>query len=275
MELERHREEFRKLGLGVAAISYDSPAVLKSFAERRGIAYPLLSDPASKIIRDFGILNETMTKNSMAYGVPHPVTYLVDPKGVVKERFFEQDYRERVTAADILVRQFGQKVSALVAEKETPRLKLSMSSSSAVVRGGHRIALVLEVEIRRGLKLYAPGSQEYHGIDWRIDKSDAWAIHDFAYPPSRKTQVPGLPDPAPVYSGKIRLVREITIGQAQRVKPALNQARELVVSGAFHYQACNDRECFLPDTLPLEWRLRFEDHDSERAPPELRRQAPR
>ena len=40
-------EGFKKRGLGVAALSYDSPEVLKDFASRRHITYPLLSDPES------------------------------------------------------------------------------------------------------------------------------------------------------------------------------------------------------------------------------------
>ena len=36
MELQSNLEKIRAEGLGVAAISYDSVAVLKSFAERRG-----------------------------------------------------------------------------------------------------------------------------------------------------------------------------------------------------------------------------------------------
>ena len=49
MELQSNLEKIRAQGLGVAAISYDSVAVLKNFAERRGIAFTLLSDPDSKI----------------------------------------------------------------------------------------------------------------------------------------------------------------------------------------------------------------------------------
>jgi peroxiredoxin len=44
-------ERIRKEGLGLAAISYDSPAILKNFADRRKIAFPLLSDPDSLSIR--------------------------------------------------------------------------------------------------------------------------------------------------------------------------------------------------------------------------------
>ena len=59
-------------GLGLAAISYDSVAALKNFADRKHITYPLLSDSDSKIIRAFGILNETVPADSMA--LRHPLS---------------------------------------------------------------------------------------------------------------------------------------------------------------------------------------------------------
>jgi len=37
----------------LAAISYDSEAILKYFADRRKIDFPLLADPDSKIIRAY------------------------------------------------------------------------------------------------------------------------------------------------------------------------------------------------------------------------------
>ncbi len=50
MELEQSKEEFRKLGLGVATISYDSQQVLRHFADRLNISVPMLSDEDSSII---------------------------------------------------------------------------------------------------------------------------------------------------------------------------------------------------------------------------------
>ncbi len=41
----------------MAAISYDPPAVLRDFAQRSGITYPLLSDEDSVTITEYGILN--------------------------------------------------------------------------------------------------------------------------------------------------------------------------------------------------------------------------
>ena len=75
MELEQSVASFKAKGFGVAALSYDSPAVLKHFADRAKISYPLLSDPRSENIRAFGLLDPNngpdnrpdYAKENMAY----------------------------------------------------------------------------------------------------------------------------------------------------------------------------------------------------------------
>jgi hypothetical protein len=42
------------------------------------------------------------------------------------------------------------------------------------------------------------------------------------------------------------------------------------VTGAFHYQACDDKECFPPREAPLKWTFHAMMHDPERVPEELR-----
>jgi peroxiredoxin len=71
-------DAIRRQGLGLAAVSYDSVAALKNFADRQHITYLLLSDPDSKIIRAFGILNETVTPGTMTYGIPVWSKYSAD-----------------------------------------------------------------------------------------------------------------------------------------------------------------------------------------------------
>ena len=83
MELERNLAAIRKQGLGVAAISYDSVAVLKNFADRQHITFPLLSDSGSQTIRAFGILNETVKPDTAFYGIPYPGTFIVNAQGKV------------------------------------------------------------------------------------------------------------------------------------------------------------------------------------------------
>ena len=57
VQLQQAQQRFKDQGIGLAAISYDSQAILKDFAERQHITFPLLADPQSEIIRKYGVLN--------------------------------------------------------------------------------------------------------------------------------------------------------------------------------------------------------------------------
>ncbi len=97
-----------KRGVRAAAISYDSREVLAAFAGKHSIGYPLLADAGSQTIRKFGIFNFNMAPELRAYGVPHPVEYLVAPDGVVVNKFFVPNYQHRVTASAVALREFGE-----------------------------------------------------------------------------------------------------------------------------------------------------------------------
>ena len=57
MQLQSAKESFEKQGIKLAAISYDSQAILMDFARRHHIEFPLLADPNFKVIRGFNVLN--------------------------------------------------------------------------------------------------------------------------------------------------------------------------------------------------------------------------
>jgi hypothetical protein len=146
VELERNKPEFDKLGLGAAAISYDSVAVLRAFAERRGIHFPLLSDSDSKLIRGLNLLNEAIPKDQPFFGVPYPGTFILDSKGVIVAKYFEDDYRQRYTSADILAHQFGLIPASAKSEVEGRQLKLTATASNSIVATGQRAGSRLKTE---------------------------------------------------------------------------------------------------------------------------------
>jgi hypothetical protein len=70
----------------------------------------------------------------------------------------------------------------------------------------------------------------------------------------------------PVFAGKLRLTREITLGPDAKLKPALNASGQLTVEGTLRYQACDDRMCYIPQTLPVKWTFQYEAFDRQRSP---------
>jgi hypothetical protein len=274
VELQSNLEKLRAKGLGVAAISYDSVAVLKSFAERRRITFPMLSDPESKIIRDFGILNEQVQQGTPQYGVPYPGTYLVDRAGRVTEKYFEDDYTQRYTSADILVSRFSESLGAAHTIAEGKHLRVQVSASNGRVRSGQRISLVLDVQLGPRLHVYAPGvKNDYIPIEWNMKESPALAVRAATYPRSKMLRLKAIRETVPVYQDTFRLVRDVTIARDQALKPLLDGEGKLTIEGTLKYQACDDKLCYPPETVPVRWSLQVEGHDRERAPAELQRKA--
>ena len=250
--------------MGIAAISYDSVDILKHFAERRSIRFPLLSDRDSKTIREFGLLNEEIPKTTPFFGVPHPVTYIVDARGVVKSRHFEEDFRRRYTTGNIITEQLNIRTGAVATTVKNPRITLTASASNAVVRGGERIRLMIDVQLPKRMHVYAPGVQGYIPIAWELEKDAAFEEIPSKYPASRTLHLKAINETVPVYENSFSLHREIVL------KPNLPGAA-LTVQGSFRYQACDDKKCYVPETIPLKWVFRVEPHDTQRVPSELRR----
>ena len=273
MELEQHKDEYRKLGLGVAAISYDSTAVLHNFAERRGIHFPLLSDADSKIIRAVGILNETVPAGNPAFGIPHPGSFVLDAKGVIVAKYFEDDYRQRYTSADILNHQFGVAASPDQEEVQGKQLRLKATASNSIVATGQRVALTLDIELEPNMHVYAPGVEGYIPIAWSIKESAAAAAHEVSFPASKKLHLAAIDETVPVYQGHFRLTRDITVAPDAKLRPLLDSSGKFTVDGTLRYQACDDRICYIPQELPVHWTFRYQEFDRTRVPVELQRKA--
>ncbi len=251
----------------MAAISYDSVAVLNSFADRKHITYLLLSDPDSKIIRTFDILNETVPANSMAYGIPYPGTYVVDTSGKVVAKFFEGDFKERTPTLEILD-QVGGALGLTHATVEAKHLRFSSSASTDVVHPNQRVALFLDLDLMPRMHVYAQGVQGYIATEWKMTETAA-KFYAVRYPAPEKLRLEVIKETVPVYRGRVRLGEDLVIGTEAQVKPRLNEHGEMVLEGSLRYQACDDHECYIPETVPLKWTFKFEALDRERVPAEI------
>jgi peroxiredoxin Q/BCP len=98
--LQRDLKSIEDAGVQLVGISYDSPAVLKAFADRAKITFPMLSDPESKTIEAYHIRNEAA--KGKAVGVPHPGTFILDRQGVIRAKLFLEGYRERHTTEALI-----------------------------------------------------------------------------------------------------------------------------------------------------------------------------
>ena len=215
-----------------------------------------------------------MKPGSPQYGIPHPGTFILDAKGRVVSKYVEEDYRQRVSATEILAGQFGERVDAAGATVQAKHIGLVTAASTPVANPGHRILLSLELDLGPRMHVYAPGVAGYIPIDWQLDESGGVKAQPVRYPPPEKSYLKAIKETALVYRGRVHLTRAITFGPEATLKPLVGPQSDLVLKGSLRYQACDDRECYPPETVPVTWRFRFEGLDRERVPAELQRSVP-
>jgi hypothetical protein len=254
VELQGRYDDIRKRGLGLIAISYDSPDTLKRFADSRGIRFPLISDAGSAIIKRFGLLNDQHEPGSRSYGIPHPGTFVVDRKGVVTVRFFEDAYQERYTTGAILAAQ-GSNPGGSTVTAETQHLNMSASISDSTIAPGQRVSIVVTITPRRAMHVYAPGKHSYRVVELSIDSQPWLRAHETRYPASEIYHFKPLNESVEVYSKSFRLVRDVTILATPGIQKTLGTMPTVTIGGALEYQACDDKVCYNPARVPVSFTL--------------------
>ena len=260
MELQDRLPQLTSQGLSVVAVSYDPVETLAKFAAERKITYPLLSDRGSAIIRRYKLLNESVERESRAFGVPHPGTFVLDESRRVTSRFFEDRYQERNTVASVIVRQGGAATGPLVTTRNQ-HLTMTASASDAQVAPGSRITLAFDVTPSRNIHVYAPGDHSYQVIAAHIDAHPMLILHDTRYPPSEKYHFEPLNETVAVYQRPFRLTRDVTVAATREAQQTLRGMKMLSVSGKLEYQACDDKVCFRPTAIPFTLELQVKPLD--------------
>ena len=281
----------RARGLGLAAISYDPPEVLAAFSQRYGITFPLLSDQGSRTITAYGILNTvpddalgsggedpsivadmkryvsvtgSLNTAKVTKGTPFPGTFLVDREGRVTTRDFEEFYRERTTASTIMLR-LGAGAPPVAATKIVRNdLDVTTYPADAVVAPGNRTALVVNVAPRPRIHVYAPGASGYRPVKLTIAADPLVRVLPIQYPSSQIYLFEPLNERVPVYQAPFRLVQEIVLAVTPEAEVAFRDKSELTLTGSLEYQACDDKVCFNPATVPLSWTLKVTPNITER-----------
>jgi len=101
IELNNHADKFRKLGYGLAAISYDNTEILKTFSKHKKISYPLLSDQRVKTMSTYNIVNNEYAIGDDNYGIPYPGVVVIDNTGKVVDKHFFKGYKNRIKFSEL------------------------------------------------------------------------------------------------------------------------------------------------------------------------------
>jgi Disulphide bond corrector protein DsbC len=135
---------------------------------------------------------------------------------------------------------------------EGKQLTATIGASNSTVAPGERVALTLDVDLGPNMHVYAPGVEGYIPIDWKMEDSGTAEVHTPAFPRAEKLYLKAIDETVPAYRNHFRLLRDITI------KPAVDGSGHFTVDGSLRYQACDDRVCYIPQTLKLQWTFEYQ-----------------
>jgi len=271
VQLQNAKQRFESQGLKLAAISYDSPAILKDFAERHKIEFPLFADPKSEVIGSFNVLN-TEAKG-MTKGMAYPGFFYIDSSRTIRETYFEAKYTNRFTANNVIEKLFPELTEEVSQGVDAPHLRLTLSQSDRTVVAGSRIMLTAEIELPADVHVYSPGVRVYKPIQLVLHPSVGIERALASYQSPKNLYLEAIKEQVPVFEGKFRITQDVTVGASKigdGIRAALSATKTISITGELQYQACDKTICYPPRSAPVKWELQVQPLDLKRSPKAIR-----
>jgi DsbC/DsbD-like thiol-disulfide interchange protein len=121
---------------------------------------------------------------------------------------------------------------------------LTVVTSTGQVTGG-RVPLYLDITPKPKMHVYAPDkTQTYIPVALTIDAANGVKPLTSKFPPPEKYFFEPLKETQLVYSKPFRIVQEVTLPRASGT---------VTLTGTLRYQACDDKVCYIPQTVPVSW----------------------
>jgi hypothetical protein len=139
------------------------------------------------------------------------------------------------------------------AEVWTDHLKVSAYPSQAAIMPGRPLSLIVEIEPQPRMHVYAPGDHDYRVITLTVAPQPSVRLMPIEYPASEIYLFEPLDERVPVYQKPFRLVQQVALEKP--LQTTGGKPSTLTFTGTLDYQACDDRICFNPVSVPLSWKV--------------------
>ncbi len=194
-----------------------------------------------------------------------PGWFVLNAKGIIVAKYFEDDASQFYTAAAILVHQFGWTPPAPTHEVQGKQLSATLGASNSAAAPGQRVALTLDIDLEPNMHVYAPGVEGYIPIDWKMQDSGTAQVHAPLFPRAEKLYLKAIDETVPAFRSHFRLMRDITIPPEAKLRLAVDPSGHFAVDGTLRYQACDDRVCYIPQSLRLQWTFVYQALDTQQS----------
>jgi DsbC/DsbD-like thiol-disulfide interchange protein len=135
--------------------------------------------------------------------------------------------------------------------KAPQRLSVAVDGPAKPVAPGEQFSLSVRIVPNQGIHVYAPGNPENIPVSISLTPPAGLAVDPAKFPKAEDFFFGPTAETLKVYT------KPFVVSVPMRVESgaAAPAAREVTVTGAVRYQACNDRVCFPPQSAPFEARV--------------------
>jgi DsbC/DsbD-like thiol-disulfide interchange protein len=195
-----------------------------------------------------------LTARENQIGIPYPGSFVLNEEGVIVDKRFEQSYRVRPQAADLLESAFGAEIGEAAVSDRTNNDEIGVTAwlNNATYRPWQQLRLHLGIQIGDGLHIYGkPIPEGFYATEVSVATIDGLNLGELSLPEPQPYAVQGLDEQFMAFEGEIRGELPLFINQ---------NSGDVTLEVTVSYQACTDSECFAPSSLKLSLPLKVEDN---------------
>jgi len=127
--------------------------------------------------------------------------------------------------------------------------------SNERVAPGERFSIALDLTPAPKIHVYAPEVTGYRPLVLTVRPQPGLVVRGVSYPPSESYYYAPLKETVAVYQKPFRILQELALDASPAGRAALSGVSTLTMHGTLSYQACDDRICFPPRSVPMTWTI--------------------
>jgi hypothetical protein len=131
--------------------------------------------------------------------------------------------------------------------QESKHATIAATPAGISAAPGAKIVLFVDVTPKINIHVYAPGSKDYIPITVKPEPQAQLKFGKVTYPKSELMTF--ADEKVPVFQKPFRLTQDATLDKS--AKPGSTVS----VAGTVHFQACDDRVCYPPESVPVSWTV--------------------
>lgn len=135
-------------------------------------------------------------------------------------------------------------------------LDVASKTPTTAVRSGERFTIALTLTPEPGLHVYSPEvAGGYKPIAVTIQPQPGLVVRGISFPPSEKYYFAPLKETVPVYQKPFTVIQELLLDPSAAGQAARKGQTSITIKGTLNFQACDEKLCFPPRTVPMTWTI--------------------